>query len=198
MDQEKLISALKSREPAAIEELVHAYGERLIHSAILLCGNETDAQDLVQDTFVQAIGSVHRFRGQSSLYTWLQAILLNLTRHYHRSRNRLIYDEELANQKLDPVEQDSTRIDLEAAGSSLSQALARLSPAHREVVILRHFEHMKIHEIAGQLGLSKGTVKSRLHYAIAELQKLLPQELNLFGSCGTEKKDLESLNHVRP
>src|SRR5436190_686690 len=140
MDQEKLITALKSRDHEAIEELVHAYGDRLLHSAILLCGNETDAQDLVQDTFVQAIGSVHRFRGQSALYTWLQAILLNLARHYHRSRRRLIYDEELANQRLDPVEPDSARLDLEAAGSNLSDALERLSPAHREVVVLRYFE----------------------------------------------------------
>ena len=46
---------------------------------------------------------------------------------------------------------------------------------------------MKIHEIASHLGISKGTVKSRLHYAIGEMQKLLPDELNLFGACGTEE-----------
>jgi DNA-directed RNA polymerase specialized sigma24 family protein len=46
---------------------------------------------------------------------------------------------------------------------------------------------MKIHEIAGQLGVSKGTVKSRLHYAVAELQQLLPGEMNLFGADDTEK-----------
>ena len=55
-------------------------------------------------------------------------------------------------------------------------------------LILRFYENMKIHEIAAHLGLSKGTVKSRLHYAIAEMQRQLPGELNLFGVCGTEEK----------
>jgi DNA-directed RNA polymerase specialized sigma24 family protein len=47
---------------------------------------------------------------------------------------------------------------------------------------------MKIHEIAAHLGISKGTVKSRLHYAIAELQRRMPQEMNLFGTRGTQEK----------
>ena len=53
---------------------------------------------------------------------------------------------------------------------------------------MRFYEDMKIHEIAAHLGISKGTVKSRLHYAIAEMQRQLPGELNLFGACGTEEK----------
>jgi RNA polymerase sigma-70 factor (ECF subfamily) len=65
--------------------------------------------------------------------------------------------------------------------------LRQLSAAHREVLVLRYYEDMKIHEIAAQLGISKGTVKSRLHYAIGEMQKLLPGELNLFGGGGTEE-----------
>jgi DNA-directed RNA polymerase specialized sigma24 family protein len=47
---------------------------------------------------------------------------------------------------------------------------------------------MKIHEIAAHLGISSGTVKSRLHYAIAEMQRRMPGELNLFSACGTEEK----------
>src|SRR5206468_2289903 len=104
MDQRKLISALATQDPEAIEQVVHAYGDRLLRAASLLCGNEADAQDLVQETFVQALGSVHRFRGHASIYTWLRAILLNLTRHYHRSRTRLVYDDEPANREVAPTE----------------------------------------------------------------------------------------------
>ena len=67
------------------------------------------------------------------------------------------------------------------------EALRRLSGAHREVIILRYYENMKIHDIAGNLGISEGTVKSRLHAAIGQMQKLLPGEMNLFGSCGTKE-----------
>ena len=83
-DDQRLAAALKRGEPAALEGLLERYGTRLLRSAMLLCGNETEAHDLVQDTFVEAVRSAHRFRGNSGLYTWLHSILLNLTRHYHR------------------------------------------------------------------------------------------------------------------
>jgi RNA polymerase sigma-70 factor (ECF subfamily) len=188
MDQQRLVNGLRNRDPTAIQELVDLYGTRLLRSASLLCGNETDAQDLVQETFVEAINSAHRFQGRSALYTWLRAILLNLTRHYHRDRNKLIYDDELPDNEPSQSEQEPVRLDLEAAGSALASALAKLSAPHREVLVLRYFEQLKIREIAVQLSISRGTVKSRLHYAIAELQKLLPQEMNLFGAHGTEKQ----------
>src|SRR6185369_16691133 len=95
MDQEQLIAALRSRDPEVLGQLVELYGDRLYRSACLLCGNETDAQDLVQDTFVEAVRSAHRFRGRSTVYTWLHAIMLNLTRHYHRSRKKFVADAEL-------------------------------------------------------------------------------------------------------
>jgi len=76
MDQEEgLVTALKNNDSASIEAFIERHGTRLLRSATLLCGNEANAQDLVQDTFVQAIQSVHRFRGQASLYTWLHSIL---------------------------------------------------------------------------------------------------------------------------
>jgi RNA polymerase sigma-70 factor (ECF subfamily) len=168
--------------------LVACCGDRLFRSACLLCGDEAEAQDLVQETLLQAVRSAHRFRGRSSVYTWLHGILLNLTRHYHRDRKRLVYDEELARREAIPVEDDPSRLDLETTSRALRAALRQLSNPHREVLVLRFFEEMRIHEIAAHLGVSQGTVKSRLHYAIAEMQRRLPAELNLFGPGGTEEK----------
>jgi RNA polymerase sigma-70 factor (ECF subfamily) len=187
MNEEQLVAALQGQDPGAVQELVNACGDRLLRSAYCLCGNETEAQDLVQDTFLQALRSVHRFQGRSTVYTWLHAILLNLTRHYHRDRQRMVYDDELAGREAAPADESPGSLDTGAAASALREALHRLSPAHREVIILRYYEDLKIHEIAGHLGLSAGTVKSRLHYAIGELQKILPAELNLFGAGGTEE-----------
>jgi RNA polymerase sigma-70 factor (ECF subfamily) len=187
MDEERLVSALKGRVPGATQELVKAYGDRLLRSAFSLCGNETDAQDIVQETFLQAIRSVHRFQGRSTIYTWLHAILLNLTRHYHRDRKRIIYDDELVGREVSLPDEHPSRLDTGTASSALVEALRQLSVAHREVLVLRYYENMKIHEIANQLGISKGTVKSRLHYALGQMQKLLPDELNLFGAGGTKE-----------
>jgi RNA polymerase sigma-70 factor (ECF subfamily) len=187
VDEEQLIAALKDQVPGAAQELVNSYGDRLFRSALALCGNETDAQDVVQDTFLQAIRSVHRFRGRSTVYTWLHAILLNLTRHYHRNRKRIVYDNELVGREASLPVEDPNQLDAGTVSSALWTALRQLSDAHREVIVLRYYENMKIHDIARNLGISKGTVKSRLHYAIGQMQKLLPGELNLFGACGTEE-----------
>jgi RNA polymerase sigma factor (sigma-70 family) len=188
MDEDQLVQGLRSQDPGAVQELVVANGDRLFRSACLLCGNEAEAQDLVQETFLQAIRSAHRFGGRSGVYTWLHGILLNLTRHYHRDQKRIVYDEESARHEPAVAEQGPSRLDVEMAAGALTEALRSLSGPHREILILRFYEDMKIHEIAARLGISKGTVKSRLHYAIAQMQRRLPSELNLFGACGTEEK----------
>lgn len=184
MNDEQLVEGLKAQDPAASQELLDLYGSRLLRSAYLLCGNETEAQDFAQETFLQAIRSVHRFQGRSTIYTWLHGILLNIVRQSHRRNARLVYDNELLNREI--ADETAGQLDAETASSELRRALQRLSASHREVIILRYYENMKIHELAGRLGISTGTVKSRLHYAIQELQKLLPGELNLFGACDTE------------
>ena len=187
MERDRFVAALRGQDPEAARELVDACGERLFRSAFLLCGHEADAKDLVQETFLQATRAVSRFRGQSSVYTWLHGILLNLTRHYHRDRKRSLFE---------PVSPESERLvesppafsqaDVNTSGSALREALTKLSDVHREVVVLRYYENLRIGEIAANLGVAEGTVKSRLHYALEELQRLLPAEMNLFGPEGTD------------
>jgi RNA polymerase sigma-70 factor (ECF subfamily) len=187
MTQEQLVLALKCQEPGAAEDLVKLYGDRLFRSAFMLCGNETDAQDVVQDTLLEAIRSVHRFQQRSSVYTWLYSILLNISRHHHRKQKRIVLDNNAGTEEMTSTGENVSSLDAGTAASALQEVLAALSDAHREVIVLRYYEDMKIHEIARRLGLSKGTVKSRLHYATGEIRKRLPVELNLFGAAGTEK-----------
>src|SRR5919108_4289974 len=78
-----------------LQELIDAHGDRLLRSAWLLCGDETEAQDLVQETLLQALKSRHRFRGDSVVYTWLHGILRNLTHRHLRKQRRLVFEEEL-------------------------------------------------------------------------------------------------------
>jgi RNA polymerase sigma-70 factor (ECF subfamily) len=144
----------------------------------------------VQDTFIEVLRSVHRFRGQSSLYTWLHGILLNLSRHHYRDNRRLIYDNDLAAQDVPITDEQPNALDLETASTELTRALRQLSDQHREVLVLRYYEHMKIDEMAQHLGVSTGTVKSRLHYAVREMQKVFPAEMNLFGADGTKERKI--------
>jgi RNA polymerase sigma-70 factor (ECF subfamily) len=163
---------------------LQAHGNRLLRSAYLLCGDATEAEDLMQETFLQAVKSVHRFRGESAIYTWLHGILVNLNRRRWRKQKRFVFDEELVQQTASPNVQES-EIDREFQTNRLSQAILTLSAEHREVIVLRYYEDLKLHQIAAQTGVSLGTVKSRLHYAMQCLEKLLPEELNLFTAKGT-------------
>jgi RNA polymerase sigma-70 factor (ECF subfamily) len=186
MTQEQLVSALKNLDRGAQEELVNLYGDRLLRSACMLCGNETEAQDMAQETFVEALRSVHRFQQRSSIYTWLYSILLNICRHHRRKQKRIVFDNEAGLEATAQAGENVSPLDAGIAASALQAGLRELTEAQREVIALRYYEDMKIHEIAHHLGLPKGTVKSRLHYAIGELKKRLPGELNLFGAAGTE------------
>jgi len=189
MEEDQVCAAIQGRDPDALRALVAVHGDRLLRSACLLCGDPVEAQDLVQETFLQALRSAPRFAGRSSVYTWLHGILLNLTRHYHRDRYRIIYDEELAQSEMTEFEAPPSSLDHVVSSQALQTALRQLSEPHREVLVLRYFENMKIQELAAHLDVSPGTVKSRLHYALAEMQKLLPGEMNLFGPAGTEKQE---------
>jgi RNA polymerase sigma-70 factor (ECF subfamily) len=189
MDEQNLVLGLRDQDPSVVQEWLSRDGDRLLRSAFLLCGNEPDAQDLAQETFLQALRSVQRFHGRSSLYTWLRGILLNLSRHYHRERKRMVFDDGLVEQTLPVVTESPMAMDERLASSALSRALGQLSAPHREVLILRFYEDLKIHEIAERLGVSCGTVKSRLHYALQRMQQLMPNEMNLFGARGTERTE---------
>jgi RNA polymerase sigma-70 factor (ECF subfamily) len=187
MDAERFVAALRGSDAEAAGELVEAYATRLFRSACLLCGNQADAEDLTQETFLQAMRCVERFRGESNGYTWLHGILLNLTRHHHRKRKWLIYGEEPGKGEIAEQEERGHRLDMDAGVVALTKGLKQLSGAHREILVLRFFEQMKIAEMAAHLGISKGTAKSRLFYAVEELRKKIPTKMNLFGDGGTEE-----------
>src|SRR5436190_18092236 len=180
------VPAFKAPESLDLQELIDSCGDRLLRSACLLCGDATEAQDLVQETFVQALKSAHRFRGDSAVYTWLHGILLNLCRRHLRKQKRLVFDEALE-ETVQPS--PANHLDQDFCATRLAQAIQNLSPDHREVIVLRYYENLKIAEIARQTGVSKGTVKSRLHYAVRHLEQLIPSEMNLFVSEDTHNQE---------
>ena len=188
MDAERFVAALRGGDAEAARELVEAYGNRLFRSACLLCGNYADAEDLTQETFLQAMRSVERFRGDSNIYTWLHGILVNLTRHHHRKRKWLVFGADAGNEERAAQPEAGHEMDLEAGGLALAEGLKKLSQAHREILVLRYYEQMKIGDIAEHLRISKGTAKSRLFYAVEKLRKQVPAEMNLFRDGGTEEK----------
>ena len=184
----ELVQRSQRGETTAFEELVTRYRERVYGLAYGLARNEHDAQDLCQETFIRAWRSIGRFRGQSSVYTWLYRITTNLTIDMIRRKSRATMVEFDDGVGRDPerdrrgVElvggtlpsEEAQRTDLRTA---IDHALEQLTPDHRTVILLKDFEGMEYKEIAKVVGCSPGTVMSRLFYARRHLQRLLKDVL---------------------
>lgn len=170
----------------AFHLLVEKYKQRAFAVANNVVRSSEDAEDIVQESFVKAWLSLAEFRGESSFYTWLYRIVYNMALDYKRKVTRRRETFEPAEQTgggdgktsgLRLVEGRDERpgpegelLQRETAGRLLS-LLDELTEDHRSVVMLREVDGLSYDEIAEVLGVSKGTVMSRLFYARKKLQK---------------------------
>ena len=168
-------------DDAAFEELVNRYGRNLYGLALFLTGQASDAEDVVQETFLGAYERLGAFEGRSSVKTWLSRILVKQAARHHRSLRVRTAAQPLrltaASQALlngaataSPATASEIRLDVLAV-------IQLLRPEHREVVVLRELEGMSYREIADVLNVPEGTVESRLYRARQELKEHLKDYL---------------------
>jgi RNA polymerase sigma-70 factor (ECF subfamily) len=182
-DDRRLIAASLEGDPAAFGELVRRYQDRLYNTVYRLLDNADDAQDVVQDAFVNAYQSLDGFKGDSQFFTWLYRIAVN-TAISHKRKQRLTLSIDSGRngerQVEPPDDSDASRPEhaLERAEEErrVQQALNRLSAEHRAVLILKDMEGQKYEAMAEILGVPIGTIRSRLHRARTELRELLEQD----------------------
>ena len=175
----ELVRRLKEGgDDETVRLLVERYGPRLLSAATLLCGNATDAQDLMIDTLQQAVRSIRGFREKASFFTWLYGNLFNLNRAVWRKRSKLplTYTDELPDVAAEG-EAVGSELDAAARADRLAAAVRQLSEPLQSVVLLRYYGEMSIDEVAETLNISSGTVKSRLFSATLKLRELLPEEM---------------------
>jgi len=172
-----------AESPAAFEALFVRHRDAALGAAMKLLGNREDALDGVQEAFIKAYRNLRSFRGRSKFRTWLLRIVANTCydmRRRHRREPKLRFDDDLTEGSVRDSERARATGEGPAAAaerreleSQLAEALQRLSPTHREVFLLFFSENMSYDEIAGELGISPGTVMSRLFYARQKLQAAL-------------------------
>ncbi|HLO79129.1 MAG TPA: RNA polymerase sigma factor [Magnetospirillum sp.] len=163
--------------------LVQEQQGRLYHFILRNIGNPSDAEELAQQTFVEAYRAMATFRGQSELSTWLLGIAMNLVRNYlarspHR-RNQFVSDETLettASEDQSPAE----RLQYSQAFRALSAELEILPNELREVLMLVAVDGISYDQAAGLLAVPVGTVRSRLSRARSTLRERLPHIVEIF------------------
>jgi len=184
VDDRELVESARKGDRDAFRTLFERYHRRAYALAFGVLRHQDDALDVVQDAFIKAHKYLDKFEGNSSFYTWLYRIVMNLAIDHLRKHRRIR-----------PVELDEQHLDETTAGDELlpkmlggnpgralldkeirariDQALGELSENHRAVLVMRELEGMSYEEMAQAMNCSKGTIMSRLFHARKNMQKRL-------------------------
>ncbi|MBX6341809.1 MAG: sigma-70 family RNA polymerase sigma factor [Thermomicrobiaceae bacterium] len=174
---------------AALEAEALTHIDALYRTALRMSGNQADAEDLVQETYLRAFRSLHQFRPGTNLRAWLFKILTNAFINDYRKRARRpmsaslddVEDAYLYSHLIDSGIQPNSPLPEEEVlrsitDESVTRALEQLPEEFRSVVLLADVEEFSYREIADILGIPIGTVMSRLHRARRRLRRLLVEE----------------------
>jgi RNA polymerase sigma-70 factor (ECF subfamily) len=182
-DDLRLIADCREGRTAAFGELVRRYQDRLYNTVLRLIDHAEDAQDVVQDAFLNAYQSLDSFKGDAQFFTWLYRIAVNTAISLKR-KQRVAYSIRSARTgegRVEPLDQSEFSrpergLERSERERRVQGALNRLSPEHRAVLVLKDMEGQKYETMAEILGVPIGTIRSRLHRARLELREILERE----------------------
>ena len=177
----QLIDDTLAGDRSAYGELVRKYQDRLYNAVVQITGCHDEAEDVVQDVFVQAYVKLEKFQKASAFYTWLYRIAFNAAVSRKR-RKRVEYSVEQSrevsgNEPTYQGDSPSENLHRQEEVQQVHAALRRLSDEHRKILVLREMEGCCYESIAEVLEVPVGTVRSRLHRARTQLREELNKDL---------------------
>lgn len=164
---EALVARVATGDEQALCTLLERWQRALAHFLHRQTGGH-DVEDLYQEVWLRVVGAAGRFDPSRRFSTWLFQIAVNLCRDWHRRRPPGAH-EAIEVAELAAFERSESAMDA-------AKLLAQLPEAQREVVVLRYFHDLSEDDVAAILEIPKGTVKSRMHHAMARLQRLVGVE----------------------
>jgi RNA polymerase sigma factor (sigma-70 family) len=192
-EDERLVARAQKGDASAFDQLVGRHTARLYGLVYHMTGNHEDTNDLLQEVWTKVFRSLAGFRGASRFTTWIHSIAVNMTINFlkRRSRRQTVSldatveeggaPEALENLLVSP-HTPRTQAGIAELQGRLTEALGRLSTEHRAVVTMFDIQGMAHAEIGKILGVSEGTVRSRLFYAHRQLQGFL-SDLHMEGAA---------------
>jgi len=185
-----LVDRFKNGDPSAFDEMVSRYWTRIYSMVHQLLRNSEDAEEVTQDAFIRAHRGLANFRGESAFSTWLYQIATNLARNrywywWRRKRDKSVSFDAPISAGNETTLADVIPADVETPDditvtqelvSRIGQGMERISGKHREILILRNVKNLSYDEIAAILGISIGTVKSRIARARESLRAKLGED----------------------
>ncbi len=174
----ELVRRALGGEHQAFETLVRRWERPVFSLAYRLTGSDEEAQDVCQETFLAAFRNLSSFRGEAKFSSWLYRIALNAchSRQRRRTADHVSLEEQTEANGFDPpaptnaVDEDLLRHE---QAQLVRRALAALPAEMRQVIVMKEYEGLKLHEIADVLGIPVSTVKTRLYTGLNLLRRRL-------------------------
>lgn len=182
-NEQNLVDRFCSGDTTAFQELVERYKKKIYYLAFDITGNHHDAEDISQEVFIKMFRSLKTFRKDAKMSSWLYQITVNTCIDSFRRNspiqkklmNKLDKENVEANllMKRDAAEDPEMNTEASQIQTHITEALQKVSPRERSVFVMRHYNDLKMIEVAEILNVSVGTVKSLFHRAIKKLRKEL-------------------------
>lgn len=182
-EEKELLASLRAGSQEAFHQLFEMYSHRMFRLAAGILGNDQEAEDVVQDTFLRFFERLDKFKGRSQVGTWLYRVVHNLSIDRLRRRKPTVDWDDAATAESAPLLMPAIFADWSRAPESLlerseikaqlGKAIAALPVILRSVFVLRDIEDLSTSETAEILGISAGAVKVRLHRARLFLRERL-------------------------
>lgn len=200
VSEAELIRRVCQGDKEAFYDLVRPCERAVYVAAVSILNNPADAEEVAQEAVLKAFSGLSRFRGEAKFSTWLIQITINEARLRLRKDRRHLYDsvdeqrtdeegEYFPKDFADWREVPSEALQRNELREALKRAIAALSPKYREVLILRDVQHFSIEETARVLGITEGSVKTRLLRARLQMRDALAPGID--GSWSTGKEEYQ-------
>ena len=170
---EVLIGRIAKGDRLAMQVLFARHQVRVYRFVIRLVGNQTVAEDLISDVFLDVWRQADRFEGRSAVSTWLLAIARFKALSVMRRKPDQELNDEMAGAIEDKADDPEISIQKKDKSAALRRCLEMLSPEHREVIDLVYYHEKSVLEVAQIVGIPEATVKTRMFYARKRLSELL-------------------------
>ena len=185
----QLIEEVRNGKRRAFTELMRRYQQRIYWAARRIVGTHEDADDIAQETFVKAYTALGDFRGDSSFYTWLYRIAINLSLNAIRKRQLVNYlrENDTIGRFFPSTEDPSRQVEFKETQSRLQEAIARLPEKQRAVFVMRYYDEMSYEEISEVMKTSVGGLKANYFHALRKVREYMTDEIPS-GTSGHQRK----------
>ena len=172
---EVLISGIANGDRLAMEALFARYQAPIFRFVLRLVRNETVAEDVNSDVFVDVWRQAATFEGRSTVSTWMFSIARFKALNHLRRKREDVLNEENAEAIVDEADDPEVALAKKDKATALRQCLTKLTVDHREIINLVYYQHKSLEEVAQIISIPEATVKTRVFYARKKLSELLKE-----------------------